>query len=214
MKINRLAFIVGSVVLMGSTAIAQQLGVNFAATSGATGSPWTLGYEFEVTTPVTLVGLATFAPTGAGGLTQDVQVGLWTDDGNGPITSTLIDSATVTAGTLPSADGPFAEVAVTPITLAPGLYDVGSFDTGDYWTGGVSGVTYAPGIEFVQSRYSTGGLGFSYPNNVDEPDSVIAWFGGNIVLAGGSVPDASSTLMLLSVACLALVVVRRKIASA
>jgi hypothetical protein len=69
-----------------------------------------------------------------------------------------------------------------------------------------------PAITFVQSRYSSQGTNFSYPNNNDEPDSVYAWFGGNVVLGGTAVPDASSSLILLSVACLTLSALRRKLA--
>jgi hypothetical protein len=212
MKIQKFAAFLGSALLIGSSVMAQQLGVNFNYTGGAATagtSVWTLGYEFQVTSPITLDGLATFDISG--GLLQDVQVGVWADNGNINTSSTLIDSAIVPAGTLPTAGSPFAEVAITPIVLSPGLYDVGSFDVSDPWTADFSGATVAPGISFVQSRYSSD-TSFEYPNNNDEPNSVIAWFGGNIVVSGGSVPDASSSLMLLSAACLALGAVRRKLA--
>jgi hypothetical protein len=206
--------ILGAALLTVSSVMAQQLGINFTGGNGLGGdSTWTLGYEFQVTSPVTVVGLATFDPSG---LLHNVPVGLWTDSG------ALVASATVPIST--PATGLFAEVSILPIVLPVGFYDVGSFDPhnaygyGNGSFGSLTGLTVAPGITYVQDRYATQYTGFTYPGNSkialgEIPPGTYAWFGGNIVVDGSSsVPDASSALGLLWGACLALGALRRKLA--
>jgi hypothetical protein len=65
-------------------------------------------------------------------------------------------------------------------------------------------------MSFVTDRYGTFGGGFQFPG-FSEGSSFgdAGWFGGNIVL--GTVPDASSSWVLLSGACVALSALRRKL---
>jgi hypothetical protein len=218
MKVKTLAVILSSAVLTVSSGMAQQLGINFTGGgigSYYNGSPLTLGYEFQVTSPVTITGLAAYDPNAPGGIPFDVPVGLWYNGGG------LIDSATVLTGTPAIPGSQFAEVGITPISLAPGLYQVGAYDTQAFTFGGggegppFTGVTFAPGINYVEDSYIyTGGLSYPSSDQFGGGDGFYGWFGGNIVVGGSnaSVPDASSSLMLLSGACVALGAARRKLA--
>jgi hypothetical protein len=156
------------------------------------------------------VGLAAYNFDGLA-LAQDVPVGLWTDSG------TLVAFATISAGTLPSGGSMFSEVSIAPITLSDGFYDVAAVDT--YAWGGdgyasFTGVTIAPGISFVEDRYLLGDFG--YPTTSEYGDtggSFLGWFGGNVVVEGGtSVPDETSTLMLLGVVVVTIAAFRRRLA--
>jgi hypothetical protein len=72
------------------------------------------------------------------------------------------------------------------------------------------GEGHPPGISFIQDRFGDIFGGFAYPEN---SLNVGGWFGGDIVVdtATVSVPDASSSLMLLSGACAAFGLLRRKL---
>src|SRR5271165_3810395 len=100
MRTKNIAMIFGSALLTVSSATAQQFGVDFSGGGGVENNiGWNLGYEFQVTTPVTIVGLAAWDGTAPGGLSQAVPVGLWSDNGS------MLASATIAAGTLPSDPG-------------------------------------------------------------------------------------------------------------
>jgi hypothetical protein len=219
--------ILGAAVLTVSSTMAQELGVNFSG-GGYFQSDYayTLGYEFQVTTPVTVVGLAALDPASSL-IGVNVVVGLWQNGGNlgetGSLPGPLLTSAIISAGTLPTmgAGGQFAEVAITPIVLTPGLYEVAATDP-DFILGGgtagspLTGLTVAPGINYVEDSYANG-TSLTYPGNSElylYGSGFYGWFGGNIVIASStsSVPDASSALVLLSGACLALGALRRKFA--
>jgi hypothetical protein len=205
MKTRKLAVIFGTTLLTVAAAMAQQLGIDFndpafaiSSSAGEYNSYYTFGYEFQVTSQVTVNGLATYDIT-PGGLLQAVQVGLWADNGNGVGASgNLLASAIVPAGTLPSGGSLWAEVAITPMVLSPGFYDVGSYDTSDSWTAGTP-VTASPGISYVQDRYSQSDS-FTYPNITENvPLAQAGWFGGNIVLANSvAVPEPATWALILS----------------
>ena len=198
------------VLFAGFHAGAQQFGIDFAGGGGtANNDGWNLGYEFQVTSPVTIVGLAAWDGNTPGGLSQAVPVGLWRNDGS------LLASATIAAGTLPSDPGDqFADVGIAPITLSPGLYDVAALDPqifGGFWPS-LQNFTEAPGINYVQDRFAYGGLDF--PGQTDSGfygANFNGWFGGNIVTEAAEVPDGGPCFLLLTGTCLVLGIVRRKL---
>ncbi|HEY3864289.1 MAG TPA: hypothetical protein VGO59_20650 [Verrucomicrobiae bacterium] len=233
MKIQNLAIVLGSMLLASSNLLADSLGIDF---TGGGLSPvyctgYTVGYTFQVNSPVTVVGLAAFDPGGATSSAE--KVGLWSNGGGispyGSSPGSLITSATIAAGTLPTlgAGNLFAEIGITPIVLQPGFYDVAAF--GAAYTGGGK-APYAPlnnfttdsSITFVQDSFTYGTGGLAYPNYSDQfwfGSDFEGWFGGNIVLGQIgpqieplAVPDSSSSWMLLAGASAAFGVARRKFA--
>jgi len=181
----------GSISLTISSATAQQLGIDFEGwNNGGFLTSYSFGYEFQVTSPITVVGLAAWAEGGS--LAQNVPVELWTESG------TLLQSATIPAGTSPtlgSFDG-FADVGITPITLQPGYYDVAAV-SGWYVivnNSTINGITVAPGINLVGGVGTATDGGLAFPGN--GPDTGYAgFFGGNIVVS--EVPEPST----LALAC-------------
>src|ERR1700733_3386573 len=232
MKIKKLAVLLGSTLLAGSSLMAQQLGIDFSGGGfNAIYCPgYSVGYTFQVTSPVTLIGLAAYDPDPS--QFPVVQVGLWNNGGSltssGSSPGSLITSATIAAHT-PATVGLgnlFADVDITPIILQPGYYDVASF--GSEFTGAgapafsaLNSLTVATGITFVEDSFTYGADALSYPNMSDQwyyGSSFVGWFGGNVVLSGTgnivsvSVPDSACSLVLLSGACVALGALRRKFA--
>jgi hypothetical protein len=225
MKIQTVVVFLGHALLASSSLMANQFGIDF--TGGGFNGVWcpgySVGYTFQVTSPVTVVGLGDYDPNPSG--FQLAQVGLWYNGGSiteyGSSPGSLIASTTIAADTQPSGGGLFAEAAIAPITLQPGYYDVAAF--GAEFTGAgypayspLNNFTVAPGINFVQDSFSYGSGALAYPNFSDEywyGSGFVGWFGGNIVLGSpDAVSDASSSLLLLLGACLTVFAVRRKFA--
>jgi hypothetical protein len=202
MKASRLAVFIGSASLTISSAMAAiQFGVDFTGGGDFQNNyDYSLGYEFQVTSPVSVVGLAAWDVNGSGGLPQSEAVGLWTDSG------TLLRSSTIPAGTLPSDPGnQFAAVGISAITLNPGYYDVAAVGPYTYGNGEgyppFTGYTVATGINFVEDRWITSPGVLAYPVNDDYNGGLAGWFGGNVVLGNETVPEPSTmiagALMLL-----------------
>jgi hypothetical protein len=189
-----------------SSALAQQDIVSFTATVPGniynSSFSWTLGYEFIVTSPITVSGLSAFTLNPGAGLNENTPVGLWDSS------QTLLASATVQAGTTDplTTDGFFRYASIAPLTLQPGTYIVGAeYQAGvDSYTWDTTGFTTLTGVSFVQDRYNQGAtLAF--------PGSTVGtyqngFFGGNVVV---SVPEPT-TLALAGLGGLAaLVAIRR-----
>src|SRR5208282_2947375 len=84
---------------------------------------YTLGYEFEVNTPITVIGLSVFTGYPSIGFSKSTPIGLWNDS------QTEIASATVLAGTADplTTDGYFRYATLPiPVTLPDGDYYVGA----------------------------------------------------------------------------------------
>ncbi|HSY18343.1 MAG TPA: hypothetical protein VK815_08420, partial [Candidatus Acidoferrales bacterium] len=136
------------------------LGFNFSTNSVPTSTLFngTYGFQFQVTTPVTVTALAAFNPNAPAGIPGapyvggDVYVKLWTEAG------TLVASATITNGTLPMAGTFFSATSITPIVLQPGIYRIGSDSYYPY-----SYVSVFPGYD------SASGLTYLYSCDASAP---------------------------------------------
>jgi hypothetical protein len=199
-----------SVSLLGvSAALAQQDMVSFSG-EGADQKAninYTFGYEFAVNSPVTVAGLSAFADgVGAGGTV----VGLWNSSG------TEIATASVGASAPLTADGLFRySLLGSSLTLQDGDYFVGALvPQGADYSHGVTGLSSIPQITFVSSVFTPG-------STLTDPGAVIGGqnyvFGGNVVVASGvarplddPVPDAGSSMMLLSAGLAGLAAFGRK----
>jgi hypothetical protein len=180
------------------------------------GTSYTLGYQFTVTSPITVTGLSAFTVIPSLGLNENTPVGLWNSSG------TQLAGATVLAGTTDplTSDGFFRYASLASAVVLPdGTYYVGAEVEGftDDYTFAVNGLTSIPGVTFVQDA-------FAFGSTLSDPSANTAgltaadgggFFGGNVVVGGPvssvSVPDASSSLALLSGVCVALGAVRRKL---
>ncbi|MEX2186008.1 MAG: Ig-like domain-containing protein [Pirellulales bacterium] len=146
---------------------------------------YTLGWEFNVTTPITVASVGWF-DSGAG-LSVSHPVGIYTNTG------ALLASATVVAGdplvssVSPQPGAGFRYHALaSPLTLGIGTYRIGGLNPAgstdkDYDF--VQSVTTIPQVSFVHSYYrSSGVLGF--PNAFGDREK--GYFGVNFQLAGGA----------------------------
>jgi hypothetical protein len=188
-----------SVGLLGTcAALAQQDIVSFTGVGGSQtiSGNYTLGYEFSVTSPITVSALSDFASGVAAGGTE---VGLWNAGG------TEIASATVTPSDSLTSDGYFRYSPLSSaVTLQDGKYFVGAYaPSGTAFSSGVTGLTAVSGVTFIDSAYDRA-------SELQDPTTAVSssinLFGGNVVLAPAAsydgsdpvVPDAGSGAMLLS----------------
>src|SRR5438552_3446306 len=117
----------------------------------AAGLDYTGGYEFIVSSPITIVGIGIW-DEGKDGITPH-DVGLWTSGGT-PLYSTTIDAFATPVGST-SSDGQWLVVPISPpLKLKPGTYVIGSVilhsDT-DRDRDFVS-ITTVPGVTYVRER--------------------------------------------------------------
>jgi hypothetical protein len=156
----------------------------------------TYGWTFTVSTPVVVDNLGYF-DFGGNGLSVAHDVGIWDSSG------TLLDSATVPAGTAGSLQDGFRYTAAPALLLPIGIYTIGGFDpeSADAITLGAI-ITTAPGITYGASR-SIGGASLTFPTG-DVHANGNSYFGPNFTFV--AVPEpATSALLLLGgmAACLA-----------
>ncbi len=169
---------------------------------------YTLGYEFSVTSPVTISALSDFASGVASGGTA---VGLWNASGTEIASTTVITSDSLTA------DGFFRYSPLSSaVTLPDGNYFVGAYaPSGTQYSGGVTGLTAVSGVSYLGSDYS-------HTTGLQDPTVAVSsstyLFGGNVVLAPAVsyddsdpiVPDAGSGMVLLSAGLAGLAAFGRK----
>jgi hypothetical protein len=195
-------------LLLTLLALPAHAGVlTFNAATGGNGANQnqTVGWEFNVTSPITVDDLEWYDPnrpggpgTGAG-LSMAHMVGIWSPAG------TLLTSVLIPAGTAAGLDGMFAFESVAPVTLQPGTgYVVGgqNFSTNTdrlacgLGNGGVCGTSINPildsGLVFDGANFATIGSGFVEPTN--NSTATQGYFGPSFSVA--VVPEPSSMLLL------------------
>ena len=203
MKVAKLGIIFGLGLVVVSGARGQSLIVDFTSPGGVTTgvSDLVLGFEFQVNSPVTVIGLADFAPTAAGN-----RVGLWDASQN------LLATATVNSADPSIGHGFFNFAAVPSTALLPGSYYVGAeldgldgSDAAYTWDG--TGLTTLPQISNLIPAYEFGGA-LILPD-IPDGGAASAYFGGNVVVEN-RVPDAGTTIGLFGLALTGLGVLRRR----
>ena len=152
---------------------------------------WTLGYSFEVNTPITVTALAVL-DADADGLNVSHEVGIWDANQN------LLASITVAAGTVDPILGGYRYAAITELPLTAGnIYYVGSVNgmDNDGWYQDPSYLAAAPEITYLsrQFEFSSGGLVF--PGQAGSGNT--GYFGGNFLFEStAAVPEPTSLLLL------------------
>jgi hypothetical protein len=180
---------VGSMSLgMAAHAATPALSFDQNTGTGLANPPFTLGWEFEVNSTIS-VGSLGFFDDSQDGLAEDHAVGLWDAGG------TLLASGTVSAGIGNTLINQFRYVDVTPVTLSAGDYFIGAFfgsGADNVVFPGASGtVTTIPQISYVQATFGEG----PSLNDPTEAFGTPGFFGPNFTAAG--VPEPASWALML-----------------
>lgn len=150
-------------------------------------SAWTLGWKFSVKDPMSITALGVY-DSEQDGLAGPAQVALWLASGGAPLLQT-----TVAPGTDAALDGYFRFVPVTSTALTPGVeYIVGAHLDGDLATALFGGNgTVDPRVTVIDTRYSSFGSGFAFPDQTDPGTDGAAYLGGNFQLTPVPLPAAA-----------------------
>lgn len=127
---KRMAFSLSLVALLGMASAAANAQLAFDQTGGLPvvyGDTVTVGYTFDVNTPLMVTELETYA--GFGFQSAAIPVGIW--DNSGMLLTSAVISTSAPATTTLSADGgSFFGTPIAPLTLAPGTYTIGALGDG------------------------------------------------------------------------------------
>lgn len=148
----------------------------------------TVGWSFEVAGPGVIVSsLGWWDALPDDPLAATHEVGIWDTAG------TLLASATVQVNDPLTGGFRYAELGAT-LTLAPGTYIIGGRDLvsdGDSYSSTNSALVMGAGITFLQAARSDIGLGFSFPNILNNNPG--GRFGPNFIYT--PVPEPGTVLM-------------------
>ncbi len=191
--VNNIRSIVTAVSLVAAfTGSARASSLGIEVISGSTSNTvinTTVGWEFDVTRPITIDALGYYDLNGDG-LLNSYPVGIWTTDGE------LLATATIAAGTNSTLIDSFRFEAIHPIKLTPGSYvigavantssfsddrlvDLATITTGDrvVYVRNAASTIQSPDLLFPDTYFPTQGTGFFGPNftytPVPEPSSLV-----------------------------------------
>lgn len=178
--------------------------LDFAATPTDFGNnnSWSLGWEFNVLSPISVTALGMLDASLAGSLAwrSSHDVGIYDSAGN------LLASATVTSGD--PATGMFRYASITPILLGVGNgYRIAGATANDYFTpfgAGSVGIVVDPRIAFVADRYSQSSTLVFPTSSMGLPNAI---FGPNFMAAPAPEPGSYA---LIAAGLGALALLRRK----
>jgi hypothetical protein len=198
----RFSLLASLALLAGSRLMANTINpiVTYTSDSPLSDSrPFTLGYEFSLSTSETVNALGYWTE---GEYSAGQQVGLWTA-GGGLITSTTIQAAD------PVADN-FQWDSISPVVLGPGTYVIAGTYEGGIFSSFASGVTSLPGYIYVTSAQSYG-AGLNFPNDFYNGYGSNGILQVDLSVGAASAPDAASTVALLGGALSLLGAARRRL---
>ena len=204
MQLRSISLLV-AVVLAVMPAAADTLAINFSNTTGEplSNPPMTLGWAFEVNSPVNVTWMS-FFDSGQDGLVDSHPMGIWDSSG------TMLVSATVDAGSTNPLHDKFRAFAVNPTLLMPGAYRIGAlFASGidsNMFPTFTTGFSTAPEITFIRSASAVG------PTLTNPAPTFFsmgpAYFGPNFEFQ--SVPEPGSLTLVGTVAVLAALFYRKR----
>lgn len=198
MKTNTLLGSVGATVSIVTSATAAMVVSFDSAAFNSTTIFETIGFEFEVNSPIRIDGLGSYDDS-KDGLSAAVEVGLWTAAGS------PLAQVTVPAGAGAPLDNWFRwQTLPSTLTLNPGRYVVGAMtqNPGEPFGWQPSSFTTVPEVAFVEDRYSWGSP-LQYPSSTT---GFNGWYGGNVHVA---VPEAAGTAVLAGLGLLGFAASRR-----
>jgi len=155
----------------------------------------TLGYEFHVVRDTQVEALGLYVGSGV-----PADVGLWTDGGS------LLAQVNVQDGDPIVGHFQYHSLA-SPILLPAGQDYVVGGNSRDWYLSDTVGFTVNPDIQFVGSRVGPYLGGFQYPAG---SDSLIGYFGGNVLLDRPAVPEPCTLLVWTGLGATALVIARKR----
>jgi len=167
--------------------------VTFNAATGTNGNNQnqSVGWQFNVVTPLTVTALGWF-DDGANGLVTSHTVGIWDPTG------TLLASVLVPSGTVGILDGQFRVINIAPLLLSVGTgYIVGgeNFDSNTERLAANVSQTVDSRIQFVNPTFSSLSSGFTRPTNFSI--ATTGFYGPSFsVLAQTPVPEPTTMLLL------------------
>jgi hypothetical protein len=167
--------------------------LSFNTATGGSGNNQnqSVGWQFDVLSPITVTGLGWFDEN-ADGLSTGHTVGIWNPGG------TLLQSVALPAGTGAALDGQFRTIMFAPLLLSPGVgYIVGgeNFSTNTDRLAADVSFTINPAVSFFDATFSGIGSGFTRPTLFSVSDS--GFFGPSFsVSSATAVPEPASLLLL------------------
>lgn len=167
--------------------------LTFDTTTGDSGfnQDQSVGWEFNVLSPITVTGLGWFDEN-ADGLNTSHTVGIWDPGG------TLLESVVLPSGTAAALDGQFRTIMLAPLLLSPGVgYIVGgqNFSTNAERLADNVTFTINPAVSFVDPTFTNIGAGFDRPTQISV--ATTGFFGPSFsVSAATPVPEPASLFLL------------------
>jgi hypothetical protein len=189
-----LALVAAAAAVFAQPAAAQNAAFSVSGETTILYNPsFTLGYSFSLSKDFSLYGLGIF-DAGNDGLLNSYDVGLWDSAG------TLITTTNVAAGTAGSLMDGYRWDQFSPISLGAGDYRIGALYNNAagadplYFEGFGNTVTSVSGVTF-------GNANFSSEDTLTDPTGTArgtgGYFGPNLLLGVGAVPEPSTWAMLL-----------------
>jgi hypothetical protein len=180
--------------------------ITFNEATGSSGfqSNQSVGWQFNVTAPVTVTGLGWF-DEGANGLGREHTVGIWDSSGN------LLTSILVPIGTGAGLDGQYRTVSIVPIVLGVGSgYIVGGqnfTDSGDRLAFDVAHAVNAA-LQFVDATFSNLNNTFERPTNFSTANN--GFYGPMFSVQAEAAAPLPGTLALFGLGVLVVGLARRR----
>jgi hypothetical protein len=152
--------------------------------------PFTIGFQFNVNTSISVTGLGVF-DDGQNGLSDSYPIAIFDFAG------VSVVSTTVNSGTTDSLINQFRYSSVAPFALSPGVYYIGAlYLTGNdplLFPGEVTNFSTSPEITFNANAFAIGGT-LSAP--FDILDTSPAYFGPNFTYTSSVIPEPSGVIAL------------------
>jgi len=196
MKLNALAQALAVALVLGLVSTGARAAPAITLTTPGDlydGTPFTLGFQFTVTSDTSITALGVF-DAGQDGLSSDASVGIW------DTTGTLLTSAVVPAGTAGTLIGDFRYTSISPFSALAGVnYIVGSYVANEQQSslgneqGGAGSVD--PNVIIIEDQFSDDAA-FTFPDLTNN-HSGGAWLGANFISGGGTAVPEPTTLVLL-----------------